>query len=106
MIFQGPPGTGKTYLAERMGRLLTGETAGFVETVQFHPSYSYEDFMQGIRPVVIDRQLIFQRMPGRFMQFCGRARRAHDDAPCVLIIDEIIANQSARTAPRVRGKRP
>jgi MoxR-like ATPase len=89
MIFQGPPGTGKTFVAERMARLLTGETAGFVETVQFHPSYSYEDFMQGIRPVVIDRQLIFQRMPGRFMQFCGRARRAHDDAPCVLIIDEI-----------------
>jgi len=89
MIFQGPPGTGKTYLAERMARLLTGQTAGFVETVQFHPSYSYEDFMHGIRPVVIDRQLIFQRMPGRFMQFCGRARRAHDNTPCVLIIDEI-----------------
>src|SRR5258708_30351023 len=85
----GAASTGKAYLAERMARLLTAETAGFVETVQFHPSYSYEDFMQGIRPVVIDKQLIFQRMPGRFMQFCGRARRAHNEAPCVLIIDEI-----------------
>lgn len=89
MIFQGPPGTGKTYLAECMARLLMERTAGFTETVQFHPSYGYEDFMQGIRPVVVDKQMIFQRTPGQFVRFCSRAQRAPDHAPCILIIDEI-----------------
>lgn len=91
MIFQGPPGTGKTFVAELMARLLIGNTFGFSETVQFHPSYSYEDFMQGIRPVVLDGQLIFHRAHGRFLQFCDKARQIRDSSqsPCVLIIDEI-----------------
>jgi 5-methylcytosine-specific restriction protein B len=89
IIFQGPPGTGKTYVAERLARLATANTLGLVETVQFHPSYGYEDFMHGIRPVVQDGQLMFERMPGRFLQFCKKARTAQDDSPCVLIIDEI-----------------
>ena len=41
-----PPGTGKTFVA----RHLTGGSDGFMELVQFHPAYAYEDFMQGIRP--------------------------------------------------------
>jgi hypothetical protein len=89
MIFQGPPGTGKTFVAERMARLLTGNTTGFVETLQFHPSYSYEDFMQGIRPVVLNGQLNFERAKGRFLLFCERARAILDGSPCVLIVDEI-----------------
>ena len=89
VIFQGPPGTGKTFVAERLARLLTANTYGMVETVQFHPSYGYEDFMHGIRPVLQDGQMTFERMPGRFLMFCRRARSAQSDAPCVLIIDEI-----------------
>jgi 5-methylcytosine-specific restriction protein B len=89
IILQGPPGTGKTFIAERLARLLIGGTAGFCETVQFHPSYSYEDFMQGIRPVVQNEELVFQRMAGRFMRFCEKARHVEDEAPCVMIIDEI-----------------
>ena len=89
VIFQGPPGTGKTFIAERLSRLLIGETFGFAETVQFHPSYSYEDFMQGIRPAVVGGQLIFERARGRFMQFCEKAQQVPDASPCVLIIDEI-----------------
>jgi len=89
IIFQGPPGTGKTFVAERLARLLIGNTYGFTDTVQFHPSYSYEDFMHGIRPVVLDGQLIFQRTPGRFLQFCQKANKIQDGSPCVLIIDEI-----------------
>lgn len=89
VIFQGPPGTGKTFIAERLVRLLISGRFGFSETIQFHPSYSYEDFMQGLRPTTLDGQLIFERERGRFVQFCDRAARVTDGSPCVLIIDEI-----------------
>jgi len=89
VILQGPPGTGKTYIADHLARLLISETFGFAETLQFHPSYSYEDFMQGIRPTTTGGELTFERSQGRFMQFCDRAEDVQDDAPCVLIIDEI-----------------
>jgi MoxR-like ATPase len=95
LIFQGPPGTGKTYVAERLARVLISGSTGIVETVQFHPSYGYEDFMHGIRPVVEEGRMRFERMPGRFLQFCKVASRrleestGEDGAPCVLIIDEI-----------------
>lgn len=89
VIFQGPPGTGKTFVAERLARLLTSESFGFRETLQFHPSYSYEDFIQGIRPVTRGGQLTFEPTRGRFMQFCDKAAGVPDGSPCVLIIDEI-----------------
>jgi hypothetical protein len=47
-IFYGPPGTGKTFVAEKLAAHLVGGTDGIRELVQFHPAYSYEDFMQGI----------------------------------------------------------
>jgi 5-methylcytosine-specific restriction protein B len=89
LIFQGPPGTGKTYVAERLARVLTADTYGLVDVVQFHPSYGYEDFMHGIRPVTESGQISFERVPGRFLRFCKAAREAQDASPCVLIIDEI-----------------
>ena len=48
VIFYGPPGTGKTYLARELARHLTDD--GAVKLVQFHPSYTYEDFFEGFRP--------------------------------------------------------
>jgi 5-methylcytosine-specific restriction protein B len=56
--------------------------------VQFHPAYAYEDFMQGIRPQ--ERQdggLSYPVVPGRFLEFCRKARRR--EGRCVLIVDEI-----------------
>ena len=51
VIFQGPPGTGKTYVARRLAEHLAG-SPDRVWLVQFHPSYAYEDFVQGFRPAL------------------------------------------------------
>jgi hypothetical protein len=88
-VFQGPPGTGKTFLAEKLGRMLLSGSRGVRDTVQFHPSYAYEDFMQGIRPEVVKGQLAFQLVPGRFLDFCRRAAALPSTEPCVMIIDEL-----------------
>src|SRR6185369_12794932 len=51
IVLQGPPGVGKTFVAKRLAYLLLGEKdPDRVRQVQFHPSYSYEDFVQGYRP--------------------------------------------------------
>ena len=89
IVFQGPPGTGKTFVAERMARMLLSESAGYSDTVQFHPSYAYEDFMQGIHPQVEDGELTYRIQAGRFLQFCKEAGKRDAQTPCVLIIDEI-----------------
>jgi MoxR-like ATPase len=87
-IFYGPPGTGKTYVAQRLARFLVSAGDGFVDLVQFHPAYAYEDFIQGIRPTTQpDGSLTYEMAPGRFLQFCAEAQRRA--GICVLIIDEI-----------------
>jgi hypothetical protein len=87
-VLYGPPGTGKTYVAERLAKHLVGNGNGFIELVQFHPTYSYEDFIQGIRPKARkDGGLDFLLVPGRFLEFCEKA--THRSGPCVLILDEI-----------------
>ncbi len=88
LIFQGPPGTGKTFVAKHIARLLTANAPESIETVQFHPSYSYEDFVQGIRARVGSAGLEYVLTPGRFLNFCQRARE-HSDRPFVLVIDEL-----------------
>ena len=89
IVFQGPPGTGKTYIAERLAKLMVSETAGFWDIVQFHPTYAYEDFVQGIRPKIIDGTMHYVFENGRFLDFCEKAKEVTGDAPCVMIIDEI-----------------
>jgi len=87
-ILYGPPGTGKTYVAERLARHLSSEGDGFWTLVQFHPSYAYEDFIQGIRPATrADGGLNYPMVKGRFLEFCDKARGRN--ATCVLVIDEI-----------------
>ena len=86
-IFYGPPGTGKTFIAQHLAKHLTGGGDGFHDLVQFHPSYSYEDFVQGIRPESRDGTLSYPVVPGRFKEFCREAAKRNN--PCVLIVDEI-----------------
>ncbi|MBO3459463.1 AAA family ATPase [Aetokthonos hydrillicola Thurmond2011] len=87
IIFYGPPGTGKTYVAKKLAKYLTNGSLGFVEFVQFHSAYTYEDFIQGIRPQRIDGGLDYPLVNGRFLNFCDQAARCQHT--CVLIIDEI-----------------
>ena len=94
LILYGPPGTGKTYLAERLARYLVAG-GGFSELVQFHASYAYEDFVQGIRPRAVEGALHYELAAGRFLRFCDKARQA-GEKPCVLIIDEINRANLAR----------
>ncbi len=86
-ILYGSPGTGKTYIAEKLAQHLIGGGNGFSELVQFHPAYSYEDFIQGIRPQSEDGKLSYPLVPGRFVQFCKEAENRQ--GICVFIIDEI-----------------
>jgi len=83
LILQGPPGTGKTFIAQRIARFIT-QNDGLVETIQFHPSYSYEDFIEGYRP----KKNGFELSDGIFKQFCTRAINDPGNN-YVLIIDEI-----------------
>ena len=91
-IFYGPPGTGKTFVAEKLAQHLVAASEdnvgdGFVELVQFHPAYSYEDFVQGLRPNSSGNSLRYDIVPGRFLDFCRRA--AACAGRCVLVVDEI-----------------
>jgi predicted RNA-binding protein with PUA-like domain len=87
-VFYGPPGTGKTFVAERLARYLISDSDGFSDLVQFHPSYAYEDFIQGIRPKPArNGGLDYSTVPGRFLEFCQNAQSRK--GPCALIIDEI-----------------
>ncbi len=89
IIISGSPGTGKTYLAEKLAEYLIGGGNGFKELLQFHPAYSYEDFIQGIRPQSRDGQLTYPLVLGRFLEFCEKAEFCSPESLCVLIIDEI-----------------
>lgn len=88
IIFYGPPGTGKTYIAQALAEHVE-EAGGQYELVQFHPSYSYEDFFEGFRPAQTPGDgLAFELTPGPLKRL---AARAADDlaTPYVLVIDEI-----------------
>ncbi len=88
VIFQGPPGTGKTYVARKLAECLTG-SRDRVRLVQFHPSYAYEDFVQGYRPSVDDEgRASFKLRDGPLVQMADSARRERG-AKHFLVIDEI-----------------
>ena len=93
LIFRGAPGTGKSYLAKEIAAdiisngyfddytLLTEEQKKQVEFVQFHPSYDYSDFVEGLRPKVNgDGTMGFELQDGIFKKFVARARKNFEDS--------------------------
>lgn len=92
IVFYGPPGTGKTFLAGKIARFLAGEEHGdHVKTVQFHPSYAYEDFFEGYRPAkAADGNVGFTLQPGPLRRIAAEATaEGNRDKPYFLIIDEM-----------------
>lgn len=111
LILYGPPGTGKTYQTiERAVAIIENRTlaeigiegrkrikkrydayqdTGRIDFVTFHQSFSYEDFIEGIKPAVVDGQVTYRIEDGIFKRLCERARKAAAAERYVLIIDEI-----------------
>ena len=93
IIFRGAPGTGKTYLAKEIAAdiisdglfddfsLLTDEQKEQVEFVQFHPSYDYSDFVEGLRPKInADGSMGIELQDGIFKKFVERARKNYENS--------------------------
>ena len=87
VIFQGPPGTGKTHVAQELARHLAGDRER-VTLVQFHPSYAYEDFVEGYRPDLKEGQPTFVLKHGPLRRAAANAE-ADSDNLHFLVIDEI-----------------
>jgi 5-methylcytosine-specific restriction protein B len=103
LILQGVPGTGKTHVARHLARLLTGGRDECVRLVQFHPAYSYEEFVEGIRvrSATVDGRsdVTYPVEPGLLCAFAEEASRRPAETH-VLLIDEI----NRGNLPRIFGE--
>lgn len=92
IIFRGAPGTGKTYLAKQIAadiisdgyydnyELLSDEQKQQIEFVQFHPSYDYSDFVEGLRPRINEGVMLFELQDGIFKKFVAKARANYENS--------------------------
>jgi hypothetical protein len=98
IILAGPPGTSKTWLAQLLARYVTRDRPGGVKVVQLHPSYSYEEFVEGLRPTVVDGTLAFEPHRGVLLRMASLM--TDGDVPRILVLDEM----NRANLPRVFGE--
>ncbi len=97
VILAGPPGTGKTWAASHTALFIAAGDPDLVRTVQLHPSYGYEEFVEGVRPVARQGSVSFERVDGVVVEM---AHEFADRDRFVLVVDEL----NRANVPRVFGE--
>jgi 5-methylcytosine-specific restriction protein B len=104
IMLAGPPGTSKSWVAKQLALYLTRNRPEQMQFVQFHPSYSYESFVEGLRPTTRDGVIVFERQNGVVLELVEKINRGPQPRlpgdEYVLVIDE--ANRA--NLPRVLGE--
>lgn len=117
IVLRGAPGTGKTFLSRLIASTIIGCTEDELnhsdqfEFVQFHPSYDYTDFVEGLRPVQIDNQIGFEVRDGIFKSFCNNALYASSSGYSLFgehydrLLDKL-ETEDSELVPKLKSSKP